>query len=292
MKNMTLLLIFFVLTAIASIPSVAFAQENKDLEQGQVTKAGINGLALAPARFELTMSPGSEKTIIVNLIYSATTNEARPTKLVATLADWDILKNGSLEIYPAGTKPNSAYPWLIYSPSETTAIPNTTNFIRVTISVPKDATPGDHLTALLVERRPDNIKLEGNRGQVVVNFRLAALFYIMVPALTTKGSLVNLQAQVDKGNATIIATLKNQGNTHLRPAHSLRIVSSEGKSMLVEIPETDITPLLSGTEMSIPLKINQSLPIGKYLVQYRVNFKDGQEITEGQLDLVVNESSH
>jgi len=108
------------------------------------------GISLAPARFELEMTPGSETTVVVNLDYRSTTQNSQPVRIMASLNDWTIDRDGQVKFEKANTLPNSASSWLIYSPAETTVTPGNLHAIRVTISVPKDATPGDHLSALII----------------------------------------------------------------------------------------------------------------------------------------------
>src|SRR5262249_25867509 len=130
-----------------------------------------NGISLAPARLELEMQPGSETTVVVNLDYHSSEN-SQPVRIVASLNDWTIDRDGQVQFEKANTLLNSASPWLIYSPAETTVIPGNLHAIRVTISVPKDATPGDHLSALIIEQRADNLKLNQNRRQMVIRYRM------------------------------------------------------------------------------------------------------------------------
>src|SRR5687767_560030 len=146
------------------------------------------GISVAPARFELEMQPGSETTVVVNIDYHNPAENSQPIRLVASLNDWTIDRDGQVQFAKAGTLPNSASSWLIYSPAETTVTPGNLHAIRVTISVPKDATPGDHLTALIIEQRPDNLKLNENRRQMVIRYRMASVFYIKVPQLRRQGS--------------------------------------------------------------------------------------------------------
>src|SRR4030095_9190809 len=117
---------------------------------------------------------------------------------------------------------------LIYSPAETTVIPGNLHAIRVTVSVPKDATPGDHLSALIIEPRPDNIKLNENRRQMVIRYRMAAVFYIKVPQLRRQGSLESLRAEAKGDQVIVTPLLKNDGNSVVRPLTSLKLTNSEG----------------------------------------------------------------
>jgi hypothetical protein len=247
---------------------------------------GTDGIALAPARVELEMKPGTETTVVINLDYRSSSGAAQPTRIVASLNDWDITRDGRVEFYKPGMRPNSASSWLVYSPAETTVTPGNIHSIRVTISVPADATPGDHLTALIVEQRPDTIKFNQNARQMVVRYRMASVFYIKVPNLTKRGTLENLQAESSPKGIVVTPTLKNSGNSVIRPTASLKIADATGK-IVVELPEIEPLPVLGNSEMSQPLVIDKVLPPGAYSVKYKIDFQDGGKATEGIIDLVV-----
>ena len=247
---------------------------------------GGSGISLAPARIELEMQPGSETTVVVNLDYHGTAENSQPIRIVASLNDWTIDRNGQVQFEKAGTIPSSASPWLIYSPAETTVTPGNLHAIRVTISVPKDATPGDHLTALIVEQRADNLKLNQNRRQVVIRYRMGAVFYIKVPQLRRHGSLESLRAEAKGDQVIVTPFLKNDGNSVIRPLTSLKVTDSTGTS-IAELPQKESLPLLGGAELIQPLVLETRLAPGTYSVKYRVDFQDGSRPTEGITELVV-----
>lgn len=87
-------------------------------------------------------------------------------------------------------------------------VPGTVHQIRVTIAVPQDAAPGDHLTSLIIEQRPENIKYEGNVKQVIVRYRMASVFYIKVPDLTRHGNFENLYAEWTPSGIVVTPTQK------------------------------------------------------------------------------------
>jgi methionine-rich copper-binding protein CopC len=245
-----------------------------------------NGISLAPARIELEMQPGSETTVVVNLDYHATSENSQPVRIVASLNDWTIDRDGQVKFERANTLPNSASSWLIYSPAETTVVPGYLHAIRVTVSVPKDATPGDHLTALIVEQRPDNIKLNQNRRQVVIRYRMAAVFYIKVPQLRRQGSLESLRAEASAEQVVVTPLLKNTGNSVIRPLTSLKVTNGAGLAV-AELPQKESLPLLGGAELMQPLVLESRLAPGTYTVKYRVDFQDGSRPTEGVTELVI-----
>jgi len=245
-----------------------------------------SGISLAPARFELEMQPGSETTVVVNLDYHSTTENSQPVRIVASLNDWTIDRDGQVQFEKANTYQNSASSWLIYSPAETTVTPGNLHAIRVTISVPKDATPGDHLTSLIIEQRPENLKLTENRRQVVIRYRMAAVFYIKVPSLRRQGSLESLRAEAKADQVVVTPLLKNAGNSVIRPLTSLKVTDRSGVSV-VELPQKEYLPLLGGAELAQPLVVETRLAPGTYAVKYRVDFQDGSTPTEGITELVV-----
>ena len=250
-----------------------------------------NGISLAPARLELEMQPGQETTVVVNLDYHTTSENSQPVRIVASLNDWTIDRDGQVQFERANTLPNSASSWLIYSPAETTVIPGSLHAIRVTVSVPKDATPGDHLTALIIEQRPDNLKLlTDNRRQMVIRYRMGAVFYIKVPQLRRQGSLESLRAEATEEKVVVTPLLKNAGNSVIRPLTSLKVTDSSGVSV-AELPQKESLPVLGGAELLQPLVVETHLAPGTYTVKYRVDFQDGSRPTEGVTEVVIPRTS-
>ncbi len=244
------------------------------------------GMALGPARFELEMKPGTETTVVVNLDYKAGDNATKPARIVASLNDWTITKDGRVEYFPAGTQANSASPWIIYSPGEAAVMPGAIHQIRVTISVPANAAPGDHLSALIIEQRPESLKYDKNVRQMIVKYRMASVFYIKVPGLTQKGDFGDLLAESTPEGIVVTPTLKNEGNSMIRPLASVKVLDTEGK-IVADMPDVEPLPILGGAETKQPLLVAKQLPPGNYTVKYRVDFQDGKNATEGVTDLVV-----
>lgn len=248
---------------------------------------GENSIALAPARIELEMKPGSEATVVINLDYRSSDGASKPARIAASLNDWSISGDGQIEFFKPGSKPNSAASWIVYSPAETIVTPGNVHSIRVTVSVPFDAAPGDHLAALAVEQRPETLKF--NRGadrQMIVRYRMASIFYIKVGQLTRRGSLENLEAKTTEKGIIVTPTLKNSGNSAVRPTAAVRIVDADGKPV-AELPQIEPLPVLGNSTNSQPLLIDKRLPPGVYTVRYSVDFQDGSAPTEGVADLLV-----
>ncbi|HLM60824.1 MAG TPA: hypothetical protein VK308_08475 [Pyrinomonadaceae bacterium] len=266
-----------------------FAASGAAAQNSPASSGARNGIALSPARVELEMSPGTETTLVLNLDYQTSDPKKAPSRIVAGLNDWDISPDGQINFYKSGTLPFSAGGWLTFTPAETVVAPNRLHSIRVTVAVPASAAPGDYLTALVIEQRPDNLKLNSNARTITIRYRMAAVFYIKIPKLEKRGSLVNLNASELAAGISIVPTLKNEGNTALRPAASVNIVDSEGRTV-AEMPEKESLPILRVKELRQPLLIEKKLPAGTYTVKYRVDFNDGRGAIQGQTKLIVKET--
>ena len=244
-------------------------------------------MALAPARFELEMQPGTERTVVVNVDYRGDEASSKPMRLVASLNDWSMTREGQVEFFPAGTRDSSASSWMLYSPGEAAVMPGTTHQIRVTVSVPPNAMPGDHLAALIVEQRAENLKASGNERQMIVRYRMASVFYIKVGGVTRKGDLRDLLAESQPDGIVVKPLLANEGNSVVRPTASIVVLDRSGKPV-ADIPENETLPVLAGSESLQSLKIEKTLSPGTYTVKYRVDFQTGQAPIEGVTDLVVH----
>lgn len=243
-------------------------------------------MAVAPARFELEMKPGTETTVVVNLDFRPGGESTRPVRILASLNDWTMTKDGRVEYFRAGTRERSASSWLLYSPGEATVLPGSIHQIRVTVSVPENAAPGDHLTALIIEQRPEKLAPAENTRQVIVRYRMASVFYIKVPGLTRKGGVENLYAEATPEGILVTPTLRNEGNTVIRPVTGVKILDSAGK-VVADVPESEALPVLAASSINQPVTIARRLEPGKYTVKYRVDFQDGRQVTEGVTELVV-----
>lgn len=246
-------------------------------------------MAVSPARFELEMKPGTETTVVVNLDYRAPGDVKEPVRIVASLNDWTLTSDGRVEYFRANSRPGSASSWLIYSPGEAAVMPGTIHQIRVTVSVPLDAAPGDHLAALIIEQRPETLKYEQNVRQMIVRYRMASVFYIKVSNLTKKGLIEDLYAESTPDSIIVTPTLKNEGNSVVRPTASVKVLDSDGK-IVAEAPDLEPLPVLAGAALKQSVVIPKTLQPGSYTVKYRIDFQDGAKASEGVTDLVVKPS--
>lgn len=275
---------------LVALPSLALGQApppgpSPQPETG--ARPALGEIALAPSRLELKLKPGGSQTVVVSVISSGTATT--PVRLLASLGDWQMDAKGDVQFSKPGSLPNSAADWIIYSPVELSVKGGESYPIRVTIDVPADAAPGDHTAAMFVEERPAEIKTHQNVKQITFHFRLAALIYVMVEPLTQKGALVALDAAVTDGQLRITPTLKNEGNSHIRPLQAFELLDKDERVVASQEPSEGY-PVLAKSEYSPVFTVDKKLAPGEYALRYRVDFRDGSgKVVEGRKAVVVPE---
>jgi hypothetical protein len=66
----------------------------------------------------------------------------------------------------------------------------------------------------------------------------------------------------------------------------VRITDAAGQ-LVAELPQTEMLPVLGGSEISQRLVLENSLKPGTYSVHLRADFQGGGKLTEGIAELVV-----
>ena len=277
-------LLFSAMVLSLAFTSAALAQ---DAGTAAAEPAASDEIAISPSRLELTLAPGTEKTSVINIVYSSpNASLAKPSRLLASLGDWNLSDTGDLQFFKQGERPNSATKWVLYSPGEFTAMPGKTSQIRLTVTVPKDTPPGDYHSVMFVEERPGNLKEKKNRKELSFHFRLSTIVYVSVPPLTTKAELKGLTAAMSARGVVVTPTISNTGNSHVRPTHSYKVLGA-GDKVVAEFSQPEGFPILRESVSSPPLVAPTQLPAGEYQVRYRVDFMDGSPIKEGRTHFTV-----
>src|SRR6266850_2378819 len=67
--------------AILSLSTMALSQSLANQTEPKAPK--LDDIAISPSRLELLMTPGTEKTVVVNLVYTADTGHGQPVRVIA-----------------------------------------------------------------------------------------------------------------------------------------------------------------------------------------------------------------
>jgi hypothetical protein len=248
------------------------------------------GISIGPPKMELVIPAGTEKTVGMIVDYTRDFPEAKLpiARLVARLEDWTVMSDGDIKFAPAGTMVRSAAPWVTYTPAEFSMAPDKRQVIRFTISVPKETPPGDYYFACYVEGRDAPPPPKEGERQINVSFRYYMIAYVMVPGLTTDGTLAGLETKVLNGYPVVIPKMENKGNSRLRPKHSVEVRDARDQ-VLFTTPMSEALVVLGGKSWQKPYPVEVELPAGKYKLAYTVDFGDKKALQVGKTEFVITE---
>lgn len=233
------------------------AQEANEAE----TRLSIKPVNVSGSYFELTMSPGETRQIEVELAnLGEETVDAR-----AFAADAYTIINGGLGVRLDGEPTSGATHWLDY-PAETLTLEPGAAIVRtIEVSVPDDVTPGEYLTALVIQNAvPTGADNSGGVSVKQVN-RQAIAVAIDVPGERAPELTIGSAEHLMVAGLSVIRTgVENPGNVRLRPSGEFTLIGPDG----AEISRLPIAmdSVYAGTDTRIEVSLPELLPAGDYTV--------------------------
>ncbi|MEV4765877.1 DUF916 domain-containing protein [Micromonospora chokoriensis] len=201
------------LAAAPPTPSVPSAQPAVTWGVTPSTAKGPNG---RPA-FTYKLDPGATVTDYV----AVANHSARPLTLNLYASDAFTTAQGGFDLLAGGQKPTDVGAWVRFT-GGTVTIPSTSRLdIPFTLTVPGNATPGDHAGGIVASLAATAADAQGN--QVAVDHRVGARIYLRVtgelqPALTVEDIRVRHTGSLNPlagGTLTATFTVRNTGNVRL-----------------------------------------------------------------------------
>ncbi|GAA1583677.1 WxL protein peptidoglycan domain-containing protein [Actinoplanes couchii] len=206
-------------------------------------------------------APGERLTDYVGITNLTT----RPLTFKVYGTDAYNTEDGSFALLPAADKPTDVGSWIELGANQFTVEPNTRLDVPFAVSVPVDATPGDHAGGVIASIAEEMVDPSGQK--VLVDRRVAARVYLTVAgavAPTLKIDTVRLEYvqsanPADGGEMTVRYLVRNTGNLRLNGTGAVRVTGPLGwelaRTELMEIPE-----LLPGGSVTVTEKITGVQP--------------------------------
>ena len=229
------------------------------------------GLGINPGRAEIEMKPGQEKTIAFDI-------EAPPSdvpmngRLTLTLTDWQIDEEAGVTYSDAGTQPDSAAPWMVFSPAASNISSGQKQVVRVTVRVPQDAHAGVYRTGIFIQERPPATPAGREDHLVYVRFRYVFFLYVVVPPVSVQAELMDVILQNEPRGLHLICALKNTGSRHARP-YITWTIRGEDQQVIYSMKQYEATVLLPFSSINERFPVTD-LPPGRYEITAQVDFQD------------------
>jgi len=225
------------LVAGMALPTAAWAQTQPPQPSGQAPSVGVTPATTSPNDpnngqwfFLDNLLPGQTGTSAAKI-----TNPADvPQTLHLYLADMDFVSNGGVRVADDG-KSTDIGSWGGFGDQSNIVIaPKTTITVPFSVTVPKDAEPGDHVGSVVVAMPPQEIP-----GQSIkIERRVATRLYVTLPgearsAFSIQGISMEKDSNFYTKEITTKVVLHNDGRVRLHPTVLINGKPAKGSSVLL-----------------------------------------------------------
>lgn len=227
----------------------------------------LEDFVIAPPRTLLSLRPGETKTIELQIH----NRFGKPATFSLSTEDFDIDPAENTPRFFASQRsgPFPAREWIRPEADRVALLHGDRAFVRVEVTAPQEATPGDHQAAVIVELVDKSQRPSG----IAVASRAAALFIITVPGqVQTAGSIDAISASrtVHWSPTVPISVLAtNTGNVYMAPQGSVLIRNIFGV-VVDEIPVRDWIVLRSSSR-TYDMVWEPSFALGRYTAETQLS---------------------
>jgi hypothetical protein len=271
MKRLTCVALLLPATIALLAPAASAAPAVSTMDSSAVTAA-------QPATFGIRTSSATEPDNRGKFMFGATAGalvkdyvaisnvSTQPLNLRVYAADAFNTTEGGFDLLPTGKPSKDVGNWIKLGKESVTIPPNGEEIVPFTVTVPRDAPPGDHAAGIVASLLTEQTNADGSK--VAVDTRVGTRMYLRVAGeLRPQFSVENLDVVYhDKlnpfgpGRTTIRYTVRNTGNVRLEGAQAVRVDQPWGSSVdapaLKRIPE-----LLPGNEISVSTEVSGVWPV-------------------------------
>ncbi|MDG4795618.1 DUF916 domain-containing protein [Micromonospora sp. WMMD1082] len=212
--------------------------------------------------FSYKLDPGATLTDYIGV----TNHSTRPLTLSLYASDAVTTTQGGFDLLAADQEPTDVGSW-VRLPRRTVTIPSTSRLdIPFTLTVPRNATPGDHAGGIVASLAGAAVDAQGNR--VAVDHRVGARIYLRVagelqPTLTVENLRVRHSGSVNPlagGTVTATFTVRNTGNVRLAGQPVLGVAGPFGLARQ-SVDGAALPEILPGGELTTTVRMSGVPPL-------------------------------
>ncbi len=250
--------------------------------KAQAQTQNTTQIIVVPPKQELILEPGTTSRITVRFY-----NESdEPILADLKIADFIVTSEQGSPDFLENYTTDKAYRYAASSwvnlPYKSVTIPAKDRIEAIaTINVPKNALPGGHYFAIILEPKSETglakTSLEAAQS---ISARVASLANIIVPGnYLTKATISRLFAPLfsEYGPVKTEVRLKNTGDIHIRPKAYLQLSDFFGKSVDSKtLKEVNIFP---AAERNYSGELGRKLMFGRYQISLTATYGQGQVVS-------------
>ncbi len=249
--------------------------------------AAPQGWEVSPTRQEIEVGPGETKTFAVKIERDpGPISDQTRIRFTLSPGDWDISRDGAVQLFPPQTLPDSACTWATFSPAEFSLPPGAAAFVRISVSVPEKTPPGLRRFGVFFEEHSIVPPQRNGARRLVMRYRLSTLVYVTVPEVTRAFALGDVRMERQpQGDIAVHALLRNPGTAHLRPSQWVEVRDAQGRTLAATNPAPTMV-LLPGRELEVNMTVPAgALPPASLAVRYLVDAGAGLPLQSATVTL-------
>lgn len=224
------------------------------------------------SRIDYTLEPGTSVTDSVVV----TNSGEEPVQLTLQATDAMATAEGAFAVLPPQETPVQLGSWIALETDGLTLGPGESREVDMTITIPQDASPGDHAAGVMAARRTSVTTAEGT--DLSMNQRVGARVYVRVngplqPELTVTSMHVTYDGALfplRRPPATIEYTITNTGNLRLAGQARVHLLAPFGWD-IAQSPVIDVPAMLPGSATSGRVQVTPPWPPGRLTARMEVD---------------------
>lgn len=233
-----------------------------DSQVSWAVRTASNDFGADRENFAYTLDPSGrlkDALVVVN-------HGKKPLTLAVYAADGFTSDSGQLDLDTADKVPTGVGAWLKTKGQAVTVKPGASVNVPFTMSVPKNATPGDHVGGIVTSLTQDD-----DAAGINVDRRLAIKVKVRVggelaPAVKVENLHVGYSGTVNpfsKGSSTVDYTVHNTGNSILTARQAVSVSGPFGLLKVSAAAISDVPQLLPGESWKVSVPVTGVAPTGR-----------------------------
>ncbi|MEW9551954.1 hypothetical protein [Nonomuraea sp. NPDC050783] len=259
-----LLIAVAVFTAVAALATAAtlaaraaFAAPSGADTTWSVVPAGAGGPDGRRA-IDLELAGGGQVTEHVAVV----NRSPRPVEFAIDAGDGYLTAKGYFDMRPSDAEPADGGAWLEV-PGKVTVAAGATSVVPVKVSIPRNATPGDHPAAVTasLETVSGQVRVQ-NRVGVRLNIRVTGAYVARVAVTGVRAAYAGSWNPFAPGSVEVTYTVANTGNVRLVTDNRIRTSTVAGESDRSDPSTARAREIMPGGRRTFVARVPGTWPLG------------------------------
>lgn len=245
------------IATLAAVAMVAFAAPAGADTTWSVVPANADGPD-GRSVIDIELAGGQQVTDHIAVINRST----QPVDFAIDANDGYLTSKGYFDMRPSDAKPVDGGSW-IEVPDKVTIAAGATAVVPVTVSIPQNATPGDHPAGVTasIDTISGQVRVQ-NRVGVRVNIRVTGSFVAKVNVTGIHAGYTWSWNPFTAGTVEVTYTLANAGNVRLAPDSRILTSTFAGENGWDDTSEAKAREIMPGGSRTFTARVTGTWPLG------------------------------